>query len=148
MNKFNRFAKITFFFTSFIFYINFISCKIKDDNIPNISVYFEIDMSDPEFSKLQIPGNYVYVKGGVNGIIIYRQSTTEFYAYERTCPHDPDCGRVYVDKSGLTAIDTVCCKSEFLLPLNGAIFKGPSNFPLKSYSVEFNQNNNILLVTN
>jgi hypothetical protein len=126
----------------------FSACKTEKDPIPNVYVNFEIYLGDAQYSSLQTVGNFVYVTGGVNGIMLYRKSTNEITAFERACPYDPDCGIVEVDKTGLTASDQTCCKSEFLLMLDGAVTKGPAQFPLKVYRTDFNTFTNILRVTN
>jgi nitrite reductase/ring-hydroxylating ferredoxin subunit len=124
------------------------SCDKEHNQIPNVFVDIEIDLTDPLYSDLQLPGNYVYITGGVNGIIVYRSTSNEFDAYERTCPHDPDCGIVYVDRENYTAVDTVCCGSEFSLLIDGAVTQGPSKFPLKTYTCIYDINSNILRIKN
>ncbi len=125
-----------------------LSCDKNKSQIPNVYVDIYIDLTDPLYSDLQLPGNFVYITGGVNGIILYRSSSDEFNAFERTCPYDPDCGKVTVDESSYTAIDTVCCGSEFSLLLDGTVTQGPSQFPLKSYYCSYDLNSNILHITN
>ena len=139
---------ITFFSAFLLFSTLFLSCKNNTDNIPTVFVDILIDLNDPQFSKLTIPGNYEYITGGVNGIIVYRKSFDEFTAFERTCPHDPSCGKVFVDNTGYTMIDSTCCQSEFSLIIDGAVTKGPSQFPLKIYTTQYNPNSLILRITN
>ncbi len=124
------------------------SCDKNQSQIPNVYVDIYIDLTDPLYSDLQIPGNYVYITGGVNGIIVYRSSSDEFSAFERTCPYDPDCGKVFVDQANYTAVDTVCCGSTFSLLLDGTVTKGPSPYPLKKYQCSYDLNSNILRITN
>ncbi len=126
----------------------FSSCDENTNPIPNVYVDIYIDLTDPLYYDLQSVGGYVYITGGVNGILIYRSSADEFSAYERTCPYDPDCGRVSVDEGNLVAVDTVCCKSEFSLLLDGAVSQGPSEFPLKSYVCVYDRNAQILHIKN
>jgi hypothetical protein len=129
--------------------ISFIlSCDKNHSQIPNVYVDIYIDLTDPLYSDLQMPGNFVYVTGGVNGIIIYRSSSDEFNAFERTCPYDPDCGRVVVNEVNYTAVDSVCCGSEFSLLIEGTVTKGPSPYPLKLYACTYDLNSNILHITN
>jgi nitrite reductase/ring-hydroxylating ferredoxin subunit len=124
------------------------SCKNKNDAIPDVYVNIEIDLNNPDFYPLQSVGNYVYVTGGVKGIIVYRKSFDEFIALERTCPHDPDIGRVFVNESTHSAIDTIGCGSEFSLLVDGMVTEGPSKFPLKLYHAVYYENMNILQITN
>ncbi len=131
------------------FFLFFISCNESKNPIPVVPVDFYIHIdSDPSFYNLQTIGGYVYVTGGVSGILIYRSSTDEFKAYERACPYDPDCGKIYVDEGSLNAVDSTCCKSEFSLLLDGAVSKGPAQFPLRQYQCIYDQNNQILHIKN
>jgi hypothetical protein len=132
----------------FLIFTSLWHCKTAKDPIPNVYVNFEIYLGDANYNALQTIGNYVYVTGGVKGILLYRKSADEITAFERACPYDPDCGKVYVDASGFTASDKDCCHSEFLLLMDGAVSKGPAQFPLKIYSSQFNMNTNVLKVTN
>ena len=75
------------------------SCNKKNDVIPDVYVDFYIDLNDPQFIDLNAMGGSVTVDARTNnlgleaagydgnGIIIYR-GPDEFYAYDRTCPHD------------------------------------------------------------
>lgn len=127
----------------------FYSCDKNKSKIPLVVVDIWIDLTDPLYYDLQQISNYVYITGGVNGIIVYRNTADEFFAYERTCPHDPECGKVFVDENSFSiAIDTICCGSEFLLMLDGAVSSGPSKFPLKKYYCEYSINNQSLHIKN
>src|SRR5262249_50208243 len=79
-----------------------VSCKKEDSNdIPNVLVNFTIYVTDPQFSALNAVGGYVYVTGGVKGIVIYRHTLDEFFAIERNCSYLPSNGtQVSVDSSG------------------------------------------------
>lgn len=138
----------TYFSIIILLFIFISGCKNNTDNIPNVYVDIVIDLNDPQYSKLTIPGNFEYITGGVNGIIVYRKSFDEFTAFERTCPYDPSCGKVFIDETGYTAKDTICCKSEFSIIIDGAVSKGPSQFPLRNYSTQYNPNSQILRITN
>lgn len=131
-----------------LFLISFFSCDKNQSKIPNIYVDIIIDLNDPLYNSLTVPGNYEYITGGVNGILIYHTIDDEFRAYERTCPYDPECGKVYVDEYSFNAVDTVCCGSEFSLLTEGAVVKGPSKYPLKQYTCIYSQNSKILHIKN
>lgn len=136
---------------SFVFLLSillFTACDENKSSIPNVYVDITIDLTDSLYYDLQSVGAYVYITGGVNGILIYRSSSDDFNAYERTCPYDPDCGKVYVDEGGFNAVDTLCCKSEFSLLLDGAVSQGPSKFPLKMYTCIYDRNAQILHIKN
>jgi len=140
--------KTWFYFVLLLNILLFTACDENKNPIPNVYVDIYIDLTDPLYYDLQSVGGYVYITGGVNGILIYRSSSDDFNAYERTCPYDPDCGRVTVDDASLNAVDTVCCKSEFSLLLDGAVSQGPAKFPLKFYTCIYNRNAQILHIKN
>ncbi len=123
-------------FLSLLFIIISVGCKKTKENedyIPNVLVNFYIDINSTQYNGINSVGGFVYVNGGVRGIIIYRKSYNEFIAYERNCPYQPlnTCARVSVDPSYMTVTDT-CCGSKFLL-LDGSVVKGPATTNLKMY---------------
>ncbi|MFM7488268.1 MAG: hypothetical protein ACKO13_15255 [Cytophagales bacterium] len=60
-----------------------------------------INLQYPQFQRLKLDGGYVYVnEGGMSGIILYRESETNYIAYERRCSVEDDAP-VIVDGSGL-----------------------------------------------
>lgn len=125
------------FFLALIFLF---SCNKENEKgegvIPNVYVNFTIYPYTIDFIA---PGTYKYYNDyGYRGVIIYRDVQDIFYAYERTCPYDPekDCAQVEVTESGNIAVDS-CCMSQYLL-LDGSPFSGPSTLPLKQYYVQFN----------
>ncbi len=130
------------------------SCKKPQyDVIPYVYVNFTLNLMDPEFQPLLAPGNYILVDASTNrlgytaagydgnGIIVYRASMDEFFAYDRTCPHD------YALDNSSIAVDTISsyiyvkcpeCESEYALPNFGSPTKdGPSKYPLKNYRTNF-----------
>lgn len=137
----NIFSKITIFL---LFILSFTRCNNPENKIPYVYVDFTIDLDKPEYSDLSI-GSYIYVTGGVSGIVIYRDSREVFYAYERACPYDPECGRVEVEDNGYRLVDT-CCGSKFSLTLEGAVVQGPAELSLRQYSTYFYPYSNELRV--
>ncbi len=112
-------------------------CKKDEDQIPNAYVNFYIDVTSTQYIGLNNIGGYVYVTGGVRGIIIYRRSVDEFMAFERDCPYQPSnsCALVEVDNSAVIAVDS-CCGSQFLM-LDGSVIQGPATKMLKQYQTTF-----------
>lgn len=98
---------------------------------------FFIDPNSTEYLDLNAPGGWVYVTGGYRGILIYRLTITEFLAYERTCPYDPEIpeARVEVEESEVTCACPVC-GSKYIL-LDGSPFEGPSPYLLKQYRTTY-----------
>lgn len=113
--------------------------------IPTVPVEVEVNLNDIDNVALKQIGGYIYVSGGVRGIIVYRQSQNEYKAYDRNCTFQPAdaCAIVSFHSSGFYMEDT-CCESVF--DLNGFPTGGPAEFPLKEYMVS--QGNDILFITN
>lgn len=114
------------------------SCKKENQNaIPDTYVDIYIYAHDPEFNNLAAVGGWVYITGGSKGIIVTRNSTTEFAAFDRHCPYNPSdpCSRVDVDSSAILITDP-CCGSNFLLS-NGTVISGPGTVSLKQYQTSF-----------
>lgn len=111
--------------------------KDKTDEIPYVYVNFYINPSSTLYLNLNNIGGYVYVTGGVRGIIIYHRSVDEFMAYERDCPYQPSnsCALVEVDNSGIITVDS-CCGSKFLLT-DGSVLNGPATRSLKTYQTSY-----------
>ncbi len=141
-------TKIQFIFIFFIIISVFFSCGYEQSDIPNVPVNIRLDLNDPQYYELQVAGNAVYITGGVNGIIVYHRSSDDFVAYERTCPHDPACGKVTFDEDAFFAQDTICCFSKFSLDIDGAVVEGDSKFPLRIYPAVYYKNLNVLEISN
>lgn len=95
-----------------------------------------INLSYPQFQRLRTDGGFVYLEGGLKGIILYRIGEDAFVAYDRACPHDPyaACAVVQVDGSSLFMIDR-CCRANFSFS-DGQPTGGPVSRPLVQYRVE------------
>lgn len=114
------------------------------DQIPIVFVDETLNLNNFENTPLKNIGGYVYIEGGVRGIIVYRQSQDRFLAFERNCPFQPmdPCARVEVDESTLFMIDP-CCSSTF--DFDGYPTGGPAEFQLRQYRTFLDQN--FLLIT-
>lgn len=114
-----------------------VSCKKdKPDRIPNVYVNIPIDLFDPEFNTLSIPGNYIYITGGVKGIIIYRLTDQEFVAIDRCSSYQPEnCCQVEVAENNLI-IEDPCSDSQFSI-IDGGVMKGPAELGLKTYKTSY-----------
>ncbi len=127
-------------FFLFIVVLLYSSCQdsIHRDKIPRVYVNEELNLNDFRFNALKLTGGFVYISGGVRGIIIYRKSQDQYLAFERDCPYQPDnqCALVSVDPSNLFMTDT-CCASNF--DFDGYPFAGPAQFSLLQYTTTVNQ---------
>ncbi|MCB9185977.1 MAG: hypothetical protein H6601_04450 [Flavobacteriales bacterium] len=117
------------------------SCERSNPSgIPYVPVNYQLVVSNPQFVALQATGGWVYINGGSKGIIVYRFSPEEFRAYDRHCTFQiNDNCRVNVDNTNITAVDTECCDSHFLL-VDGAPIDGPANIGLQQYNTQFDGN--------
>ncbi|MEI6764527.1 MAG: hypothetical protein WCM76_02730 [Bacteroidota bacterium] len=124
-----------------LFFVGASSCK-KDQykDIPNVYVNLYLNINSTLYMELNNVGGWVNITGGYQGILVYRESTDLFMAYERTCPYDPDVSgaMIVVDTSGLTMSDGIC-GSRYLI-LDGSVVNGPATLPLKQYRTEFDGN--------
>jgi len=106
----------------------------REERIPYVYVDFVIYLDLPEFTELKIPGNYLYVTGGVKGIVMYCEFTDSYKAYERCCPYEPSNANAIldVDSTGLF-LECRHCDSKFML-LDGSVINGPTKYPLAQYA--------------
>lgn len=119
-------------------------CKKEDDPLPFAVVNVRIEPNSTQFINLNVTGGYEFITANLpsRGIIVYRMTTNEFMAFERTCPHDPDaccdedgCSRLIVEDNGLYIQDE-CCESTYLI-LDGSNVSGPSVKPLRTYNTSY-----------
>jgi nitrite reductase/ring-hydroxylating ferredoxin subunit len=112
-------------------------CKKDDTGIPLVAVDVQLNVNNPSYFNISVPGGWVYINGGSKGIIVYRKSVDEFMAYDRHSPYQSENGCVVVVDSttNVTVIDE-CSDSHFLLT-DGSVFNGPAGLPLKQYQTSF-----------
>jgi hypothetical protein len=113
--------------------------------IPNVPVYEQISVNSLQYPMLRQDGGYAYIQAGYRGIVVIRQTSSTYYAFERACPYDPDanCGVVSVDQSNLF-LKHSCCGSQF--NFQGNVTAGPTVYGLRQYKTSLV--NNILYITN
>lgn len=124
-----------------------VSCR-KDspqNRVPYVPVNIQLYPNSLDF--IPVSG-WVYVSGGNRGLVVYRMSEIEFFAYDRTCPYDPEnlAARVRMEPSDITVVDTIC-GSKFILT-TGYPFAGPSKSPLLQYETFYDSGNQILYISN
>jgi nitrite reductase/ring-hydroxylating ferredoxin subunit len=130
-----------------------VSCNRKNDVIPDVTVDFTLDVNDPQFVlELNAIGGSVTVNSSTNnwgrfaagyagnGIIISR-GVDEFYAYDRTCPHDyaldEQAIRIDIDPTGFAKAVCPKCKTSYELISFGTPSSGVGRYPLKNYRTSF-----------
>ena len=119
--------------------------------IPDVYVNFKLDLSDPQFTDLNALGGTVLINaktnnwpysGGYddNGIIIHAW-VDEFFAYDRTCPHDYVVNglSIKVNIDPTNSLDAICpqCSTYYALSAGGTPAKGIGQYPLKNYKTSF-----------
>ncbi|MES2284509.1 MAG: hypothetical protein V4547_02390 [Bacteroidota bacterium] len=117
------------------------ACKKDTDNgVPITPVDIYLYTNNPSFVNLNGVGGWVYVTGGVRGILVYRKSPSEFMAYDRNCTYQSSdaCATVVVDATNILATDT-CCHSKFSM-YDGSVTQAPAGLPLKAYNTTFDGN--------
>lgn len=115
------------------------SCrKNQTSGVPPVTVDISINVNNPAYAALAVPGGWLYLTGGSQGLIVYRASNNEFRAMDRHCPYQPaELCRVKVDDSELVARDSSCCHSAFLIT-DGSVIEGPAASSLQRYNTSFN----------
>jgi len=109
------------------------SCQKEEDYIPNVVVDIDLNLTLPAFSDLQTVGNYVFITGGVKGIIVYRQGFDSYKTYDRNCSFEPSLSCARIDSVNSSIAICKCCNSMFFLEQNGETIDGPALLPLKQY---------------
>jgi nitrite reductase/ring-hydroxylating ferredoxin subunit len=146
------FSRGGLFFIFFISAFALSSCdKAVNDVIPDVYVDFTIDLMDPEFVNLSVIGisdtidaltnNWGYRSAGYdgNGIIIY-SGPDEYFAYDRTCPHDYEVNSLSIKvKIDFTVAECPECGTKYALSAYGTPISGPGKYPLKNYNTSFDE---------
>lgn len=134
------------------------SCTGDEDavyaDIPDAPVNLTINLDLPLYHHMYTMGAFSYHDGGHKGVLLVHNFDDEYYAFERTCTHQPDlaCSRVEVDTQLLdircgTFRDgsfEECCGSKFFF--NGQVEQSPARLPLKQFTVS--KNGSVLSIRN
>ena len=125
-----------------VFFTLFYSCKKKSTNapenpVPSVPVNLTVYPNDPLNFKLQAIGGWIYINGGINGIILYHKSQQEFIAIERTSSYLPNnpSAKVVVMSDNFTCRDTIS-DSRWQI-IDGTVTKGPAQWGLRLYGTTF-----------
>lgn len=112
--------------------------KSRPGGVPLSPVDISINVNNPAYADIAVPGGWLYLSGGSLGIVVYRQTQETFVAMDRHCPYRPeDVCRVHVDDSNVIARCDDCCGSAFLI-VDGSVSQGPSALNLQLYNTSFN----------
>ena len=148
-------SKIRFFLITMAFVLALSSCNKKNDVIPDVYVNFDINLTDVQFSNLNVFGGSVAVDSRTNnwgigaagydgnGIIICF-GVEEYYAYDRTCPHDYVVNNlsIKVNIDPTNSIIAICpkCGTKYGLTVGGTPVSGIGRYPLKNYRTSLQGN--------
>ena len=118
-----------------------VCCDIYQNPIPYVKLDFFVYPNDVMYHQLNTYGGYVYVTGGVNGIIIYRLDEWTFFAYDRACPHDFENhdSWLWVAPDGLRLVDSLCGSTYNIL--DGSIVEGGDGYPVIQYYTQYDGTN-------
>jgi len=118
------------------------------NGVPNVSVYFTININGGLYPNLQYTGGSMEVTGGNAGIVIYRYQPDQFQAYDCTCPYDGASNTAAIVQIQSNKIMVKCpvCGSTFVLS-SGAVSTGPATCSLKPYNTSYDGVSN-LTITN
>ena len=134
---------------SIILIFSMSGCRKNSNNqMPYVPVDIYINTSLPAYSALNGIGGSVYVTGGNDGIILYRQTYEIVVAFERRCTYNVEesCGFGVVDSSW-TTVDCDCDGTKYHI-FDGSVLEGPATYGLYQYRTSFNPDNNQLHVYN
>jgi hypothetical protein len=113
------------------------------DPLPYVFVNEQVFLNEIRALPLTIKdGNFIYINGGLKGIILYRRAPGQFVALERQSTGKGGC-KVRVDASQQFVLDT-CTQTQF--DFSGGFLSGPATPNLRQYSVSFD--GNLISITN
>ncbi len=141
-------SKILFLFVAFLCLPFFNGCVKNNNIVPYVPVDLYINISLPSYSSLNAIGGWTYISGGSKGIILYRQTTDLFAAYDRHCTYNADntCGNAQVDSTN-TFVECACDGSHYQL-YDGTVIQGPAAYSLKTYRTSYDLMSNTIHVFN
>ena len=148
MQQFGKYSPFQFLMITIV--ILCLSGCDKDDGgrLPLPPLDITIDPNSTMYSEINVVGGWMYlnesdgVESPSRGVIVYRLSTDQFMAFERTPPFKPDsccnvaqtiCTALVVDYPYV--IDT-CTDCKYII-LDGSAISGPSSMPLSQYVTEY-----------
>ncbi|MEO8150624.1 MAG: hypothetical protein ABI723_23535 [Bacteroidia bacterium] len=130
------------------------SCKKGNQVIDQVPVDTYVYLNQPLYVNLNVINGWVYISGGVKGIIVYH-GIDGYKAYDRSCTYDPKTAcnpSIYVSSDNITCIDscctgTACCGSKFIISDGGPI-SGPATIALVQYQTQLNSDGSQLHIFN
>ena len=78
-----------FILASLFFLVLACERAIEESGVPNVLVNEEVNLEDIDNIALKQVGGYIYILGGVKGIIVRHESQNIYKAYDRNCTFQP-----------------------------------------------------------
>ena len=113
---------------SFILLINCSDDPIENECFSNISISGTINLTNPEFIDLQVPGGHAITTLQTRNVLIINSSTSGFKAFDLECP-EGDCNTPMTFEGFGSPI--VCCNGKEYNHLNGSPINGDGCFALE-----------------
>ncbi len=122
-----------------LFFCALLSCSNNDD-ISNcfrgVTLNETINLSNPQFINIQVPGGHTTANIGGRNIIIIRRTNTSFKAYDLQCPEGGCNSPMTFD-----GLKLVCsCDDKEYNSLNGSPIDGEGCFALEYNVLQINSN--------
>jgi Rieske Fe-S protein len=120
---------------------NEIEIRLIQGIIPKVEVEIFKHLYSPPIFEME-NGESIVIEGGHSGIIIYRDSTFHFTAFDRTCTLWPNHTEAVVHDtlSENNLYSCPYCNSKFLHRSDGKVLSGPAQYPLVKYKTVVNRN--------
>jgi hypothetical protein len=114
--------------------------NVAEHPVPYVPIDITVYPNDPLNFKVQAIGGWIYLNGGINGIILYRKSQQEFVALERTSSYSPNNpnARAKVMADNFTCRDTIS-DSRWQI-FDGGVTQGPAEWALRVYGTTYDGN--------
>jgi len=115
--------------------------KNCEKNRAEIIPYVRVDIYKDIYADLGTlgPMQSMFLQGGYNGIVLFRDDENNYHAYDRTCTLWPDHNKaVIADTIFEGVLQCPECKSRYLLINDGQVIDGPANYSLVKYHTVVN----------
>ncbi len=117
--------------------------KDNDEIIPNVRFNAEVNLDNPQYSGKNpfiIKPDGLNRIVGIDGVVVFGISTTEYYAFDLMCTHEHENpGFFLTDMTEIGSVTMECpeCGSQFSIAAEyGSVIKGPAKWALKRYQTD------------
>lgn len=134
-----------FLIVLFLFTLGSCAKEERNPNTPNVYINILINPNSTQYQPLNTAGGWMYITSDLpsRGIIVHRINQTEFVAFDRIPPNEPNkcctgnnCTRLIVGEHYPFAKDT-CTGTTYSL-LDGSIFQGTGRWWMIRYNTSYN----------